>query len=100
MTNISFLSLALVALTQIKPTKNRAIMDKVISSHFKDCEELDLSHLDILLVIDKKQDKQRATTEASSTMAFLREYITSKTKNHFPKILSIVKQVSKQTHEF
>ena len=100
MTNISFLSLALVALTQIKPTKNRAIMDKVISSHFKDCEELDLSHLDILLVIDKKQDKQRATTEASSTMAFLREYITSKTKNHFPKNLSIVKQVSKQTHEF
>ena len=99
MKNISILSLVLVALTQIKPTKNRAIMDKVISSHFKDCEELDLSHLDILLVIDKKQDKQRATTEASSTMAFLREYITSKTKNHFPKLLSIVKQVSKQTHE-
>ena len=97
MTNISFLSLALVALTQIKPNKTRAIRDNVISSHLE--ERADLSHLDCLFVIDKMRDKQSATRQASSTMAFLREYITSKTKNHFPKLLSIVKQVSKQICE-
>ena len=97
MTNISFLSLALVALTQIKPNKTRAIRDNVISSHLK--ERADLSHLDCLFVIDKMRDKQSATRQASSTMAYLGEYITSKTKNHFPKLLSIVKQVSKQICE-
>lgn len=114
---------AVTVLTQVIPSTSGAIRDRVIDSYLEELKGQDLNHPDIIRVIDiildkmdlasdtclktvnttcvarLQPEKERATRQTSSTMAYLKEYITTLAKQHFPKVLSVVKNVMSNSSE-